>query len=119
VSGSEPLITRNMLAATKILTHKYFIDLSMPRSIDPSLEELPGVLVYNLDDIEEKTTEAVKKRKASVPQVQGIIAEAMAEFEDWSKEMVVSPTIQKLKNSLEQIRREELARFLKNASPDE
>jgi glutamyl-tRNA reductase len=33
--------------------------------------------------------------------------------------MIVSPTIQKLKNSLEQIRKEELARFLKNAKPEE
>jgi len=33
--------------------------------------------------------------------------------------MIVSPTIQKLKNTLEQIRKEELARFLKNAKPDE
>ncbi len=119
VSGTEALINREMLGDRRILTHKYFIDLSMPRSIDPSLEELPGILIYNLDDIEEKTTEAVKKRKASVPQVQAIITEAMAEFEDWSREMIVSPTIQKLKNSLEQIRREELARFLKNASPEE
>ena len=38
---------------------------------------------------------------------------------DWSKEMIVSPTIQKLKNSLEQIRKEELTRFLKNAKPEE
>lgn len=119
VSGTAPLITRDMFAGHKFLTHKYFIDLSMPRSIDPGLEELPGLLVYNLDDIEEKTTEAVKKRKAAVPQVQAIIVEAMAEFEDWSKEMIVSPTIQKLKHSLEQIRREELARFLRNANPEE
>jgi len=33
--------------------------------------------------------------------------------------MIVSPTIQKLKNSLEQIRKEELARFIKNAKPEE
>ena len=47
------------------------------------------------------------------------IGQAIEEFEDWSKEMVVSPTIQKLKNSLEQIRKEELTRFLKNAKPEE
>ncbi|MFY7826150.1 MAG: glutamyl-tRNA reductase, partial [Flectobacillus sp.] len=45
--------------------------------------------------------------------------EATAGFEDWSKEMVVSPTINKLKNALEQIRKEELARHLKNLSPEE
>src|SRR5690606_16613172 len=57
--------------------------------------------------------------KAAIPRVQEIIGEALNEFEDWAREMIVSPTIQKLKNTLEQIRREELARYLKNASPAE
>jgi glutamyl-tRNA reductase len=119
VSGNEPLITPDLMKKIKVLSHKYFIDLSMPRSIAPAIEDIHGVIVYNLDDIQEKTTEAVEKRKASVPHVQSIIREAMVDFEDWSKEMVVSPTIQKIKNSLEQIRREELTRFLKNAKPEE
>lgn len=119
VSGNDPLITKALLKDIKIFSHKFFIDLSMPRSIEPSIEEIHGTIVYNLDDIREKTTEAVKKRKASVPHVQNIIGEAMVDFEDWSREMVVSPTIQKLKNSLEQIRKEELTRFLKNARPEE
>jgi glutamyl-tRNA reductase len=119
VSGSEPLINRELLKEVKILSHKFFIDLSIPRSVESAIEEIPGAIVYNLDDIQEKTNEAVEKRKASVPHVLTIITEAIHEFEDWSKEMVVSPTIQKLKNSLEQIRKEELARFLKNAKPEE
>jgi glutamyl-tRNA reductase len=119
VSGTEPLINLALLKEVRILTHKYFIDLSVPRSVEPAIESLPGAIVYNLDDIQEKTTEAVERRKASVPHVQQIISEAMEEFEDWSKEMVVSPTIQKLKQSLDQIRKEELTRFLKNAKPEE
>ena len=119
VSGNDPLITRDLLQNIKILSHKFFIDLSMPRSVESSIDELHGAIVYNLDDIQEKTTEAVEKRKASVPHVQKIIGEAIVDFEDWSKEMVVSPTIQKLKQSLEQIRKEELSRFLKNAKPEE
>jgi glutamyl-tRNA reductase len=119
VSGNDSLINRGLLKDIKIFSHKFFIDLSIPRSIEPSIEEIPGTIIYNLDNIQEKTTEAVEKRKASIPQVQHIISEAIAEFEDWSKEMIVSPTIQKLKNSLEQIRKEELTRFLKNAKPEE
>ncbi|HEY9048996.1 MAG TPA: glutamyl-tRNA reductase [Ohtaekwangia sp.] len=119
VSGNEPLISRELLKDISFLSHKFFIDLSMPRSIEASIEEIPGAIVYNLDDIQEKTNEAVEKRKASIPHIQAIIKETIAEFEDWSKEMVVSPTIQKLKNTLEKIRQEELARFLKNSKPEE
>ena len=119
VSGDDPLITLSLLKNIKIFSHKYFIDLSMPRSIESEIEEINGAIVYNLDDIQAKTTEAVEKRKASVPNVQNIIAESMVEFQDWSREMVVSPTIHKLKQALDQIRKEELTRFLKNARPEE
>jgi glutamyl-tRNA reductase len=43
----------------------------------------------------------------------------LGEFNNWSQEMIVSPTIQKLKNALEQIRKEEMARYLKNLNEDE
>lgn len=119
VSGNEPIITRALLKDIKILSYKFFIDLSMPRSIEQEIGEVHGAILYNLDDLREKTNEAVEKRKASIPVVQAIIKETIAEFEDWSKEMVVSPTIQKLKSALEQIRTEELARYLKNAKPEE
>ena len=119
VSGNEPLITQQLVKGINLLSHKYFIDLSLPRSVEPSVEEIAGVIAYNLDDIREKTNETVEKRKAAIPQVKMIIEESILEFEDWSKEMIISPTIQKLKNSLEQIRKEELARFIKNAKPEE
>lgn len=119
VSGESPLINCDLLQQVSIVSHKFFIDLSMPRSVESAIEDLPGAIVYNLDDIREKTNETVERRKASIPHVQAIIQQAIAEFEDWSKEMVVSPTIQKLKNTLEQIRKEEIARFLKNAKPEE
>jgi len=119
VSGNAPLVTAEMIRGLKINSHKYFIDLSMPRSVESDVEDIPGTVVYNLDDIREKTNEALVKRKASIPQVQAIISEAKHEFNDWSREMVVSPTIQKLKNTLEQIRKEEIARYVKNARPGE
>ena len=45
--------------------------------------------------------------------------ESIEEIGAWQKEMVVSPTIQKLKQSLEQIRQEELGRYLKNVEEKE
>jgi glutamyl-tRNA reductase len=119
VSGNDPIISRALLSDINILSPKYFIDLSLPRSIESAVEEIPGAILYNLDDIQQKTNETVEKRKAAIPHVKSIINESIRDFEDWSKEMLISPTIQKLKNTLEQIRKEELARFLKNAKAEE
>ena len=119
VAGQTPIINASCIDGTSIFSHKFFIDLSIPRSVDPDLESNPGIVLYNMDDITERTSEAVLKRKAAVPVVKSIIAETIAEFQDWSKEMIISPVIQQLKNALEQLRREEVARYLKHASKDE
>jgi glutamyl-tRNA reductase len=119
IQRDQPLFTPALLQGLDILAFKYFVDLSVPRSVDAAVEQIPGVLVYNIDHIRTRADEALNRRLAAIPQVEAIIEQAIAEFGDWSKEMMVSPTINKLKNALEQIRKEEIARYLKNLSPDE
>jgi glutamyl-tRNA reductase len=115
IMKSEPFITKEMVSKMEIHSYKLFVDLSVPRSIETNLEEIPGVLLYNVDNIRSKATETLEKRLASIPQVEKIINETIEEFFNWKKEMMVSPTINKLKNALEQIRQEEMERYLKNA----
>lgn len=119
VMRDEPLISPELLKDVKVLTFKYFLDLSVPRSVDAAVEQIPGVLVYNIDHIRNRADEALQQRLAAIPLVEAIITQAVAEFGDWSKEMIVSPTINKLKNALEQIRRDEIARHMKHLTPDE
>lgn len=115
----SPLVTKTLLKKQSRSTVQYFIDLSVPRSVDPEIEQLDGVVVYDLDEIQQRANEALERRLASVPDVKAIIGEAIADFNDWSKEMVVSPTIHKLKKALEQIRKEEVARYAKKLSEEE
>lgn len=119
VSNSEPIIGKKHLAMGERLTYKYLLDLSVPRSIEKEVEEVHGVLLYNIDAIHSKTSEALEKRLAAIPQVKDVINASMADLLDWSKEMEVSPTIHKLKNALEQIRQDEIARHLKGMTEDE
>ncbi|GGF19926.1 glutamyl-tRNA reductase [Echinicola rosea] len=119
ISSSQPFITKNLVKAFDIKSYKLFVDMSVPRSIETTVEDVPGVLLYNVDNIQSKTTEALEKRLAAVPKVENIISESIEEFFSWKKEMMVSPTINKLKNALEQIRMEELERYMKNASKEE
>jgi len=119
VPGDCYFIRRSDVAAVGLTGPKYFIDLSMPRSIDDNLASLAGVAVYNVDTIKNRATEALEQRLAAIPQVKSIIAEAIAEFAAWTREMVISPAIQQFKNQLEQIRQQEIARALKNLGPAE
>lgn len=115
----KPLITKELINRIGILTYKYFIDLSVPRSVEDSVEDISGALVYNIDSLRERADEALRIRMAAIPEVERIIEEAIVGFNDWSREMIVSPTINKLKNALEQIRKEEISRHLKNLSAEE
>lgn len=111
ISTNDPLITSKNF--DKKTTHKLLIDVSVPRSIDPAIEQLAGILLFNVDQLTEKTRKTKKVREQSIPAVEAIIEETLQGFENWKSEMDVSPTIQKLKNTLDQIRKEELARYTK------
>lgn len=117
IAAENHLIVPEMLAG--VVGPKFFIDLSVPRSVSPAVEQIPGVLVYDIDEIKSRTDEVLRTRLAAVPAVQAIIATDMAAFMDWSRELTISPTIQKLKDALEQIRMEEMAKFVKGAAPQE
>lgn len=115
----KPFLTKENLGITQLWSYKYFIDLAMPRSISPDLEDISGIIIYNIDQINIKVNEAQQKRLACVPQVENIMEEALIEFLDWTKEMEISPIIQKLKQALEQIRQEEMAKFAKKLNEEE
>lgn len=115
----SPLITKKLLKKQSRSTVQYLIDLSVPRSIEKDVEQLDGVVMYDLDEIQQRANEALKRRLAAVPDVKAIIADAIGDFNDWSKEMVVSPTIHKLKKALEKIRKEEVARYAKKLNEEE
>ena len=119
VPGDALFISKGEIEKMGQPVYKFFIDLSMPRSIDPALETMPGIFVYNIDGIRNKTTEALERRMAAIPEVKNIVLEAIAEFQSWTQEMAISPAIQQFKQKLEDIRNQELARFMKKMSEQE
>lgn len=112
-------VSKEKFVGKEILKQKYFIDLSVPRSIATDIEEISGFLVYDIDHLHERTQETLNRRKAEISAVNAIMQEAIAEFLDWSREMEISPVVQKIKNALEQIRKEELSKYSKKISQQE
>ncbi|MFN0049399.1 MAG: glutamyl-tRNA reductase [Cytophagales bacterium] len=119
VQVEAPIIDKVKLADLQVYSHKYFVDLAVPRSIDADIESLAGVILYNIEDLSKKTTQAQQKRIDSIPHVESIIEESVYDFLNWSKEMEVSPTIHKIKSALETIRTDELKRFQKQLTENE
>lgn len=108
VSAKTPIIKASQF--DQEIVHKLLIDLSVPRSIEGNLDSIPGISLYNVDQLSERTQKAQKIRESAIPDVQNIIRESLQGLDSWRSEMEVSPTIHKLKGALDQIRKEELAR---------
>lgn len=114
ISTSQPIITSELIKEIDLLSHKYFIDISVPRSIEENIDKNIGIVLYNIDEIQNRASKALEKRIEAIPQVEVIVAESIVEFNDWNREFEVSPTIQKFKSALEDIRKEEISRHLKD-----
>lgn len=111
VASNKPILSSKNFEGETL--HKLLIDLSVPRSMDTDLEDVPGISLYNVDQLSERTAKARTLREQAIPEAQLIVEQEITNFFGWKNEMGVSPTIQKLKNTLDQIRREELARHKK------
>lgn len=119
ITADKPLINVDTFSSFELFSHKYIVDLGVPRSVATEVEKIPGIILYNIDEIQSKSNEVLEKRLASIPAVQQIVEESLNGLGDWSQEMLVSPTINKLKNALEQIRQEEMSRYVKKLTNEE
>ncbi|MEO8457504.1 MAG: glutamyl-tRNA reductase [Chloroflexota bacterium] len=96
-----------------------FIDIAVPRDIDPAVREIDGVHLFDIDDIEAKTDEGWSGRQAEVTKVEAVVAEEVAAFEAWWDSLDIVPVISALRERAESIRLQELDRALGNIAVDD
>ena len=92
------------------------IDIALPRDVDPAVVELPGVYLYNLDDLQSEANEGIRLRLQEAEQVQAIIAEEVRAFDRWMRSLSVVDTISDLRQHVDELRQQELARTLQRLS---
>jgi glutamyl-tRNA reductase len=93
------------------------IDIAMPRDIDSAVAELAGVHLYNLDDLQAEVERGIQLRRQEAEHVQTIIAEEVQQFERWLASLSVVDTISDLRQHADVLRRQELARAMRQLSP--
>ncbi len=119
VSGNSPIIRREHFRNHVRFDQKFLVDLCVPRSIDAEVEKISGFVVYDIDEIRTETDRTISRRIAAIPAVEAIIGKEMADFREWRKELGISPVIQRFKDALEDIRHEQMARYLKKCTAEE
>jgi glutamyl-tRNA reductase len=85
-----------------------FVDIAVPRDIDPAVRELPGVHLFDADDLSGNLDEGLAARRNEIPRVERIVAEEVASFEAELRELEVEPLIEQMRHKAELIRRQEM-----------
>jgi glutamyl-tRNA reductase len=88
----------------------FFIDIAVPRDVDPEMNELDGIFVYDIDDLQEAVSSHVVGRKKEAEHAESIIEAEVERFEARLKSLHVVPTILSLQDLFETIRQAELDR---------
>ena len=88
----------------------FFIDLAVPRDLDPAIHELDGCYLYDIDDLEAVVAETLADRSREAERAEGIVAEEADRFRAWQASLHVVPAIASLRARAEEIRAAELDR---------
>ena len=114
-TGSQrPIIFREHVEAVKGRRRAeplFIIDLAVPRDVDPAVNAIEQVFLYNVDDLRGIVEENLARRGAEIGQAEAIIAEELTRFTAWQRSRRTIPTVVALRQRFDDIRRGELKRL--------
>src|SRR5262245_21760562 len=87
-----------------------FVDLAVPRDVDPALASIDGCFLYDVDDLEAVVSASLQGRRAEAVHAERIVAAEAERFRAWQASLAVVPAIASLRALAEEIRSSELAR---------
>jgi glutamyl-tRNA reductase len=88
----------------------FFIDIAVPRDVDPAMNEVDGIFVYDIDDLQQVIASNKADRGREAVRAEQIIVEEVERFRERLREMHVVPTILSLQDSMELMRQAEIDR---------
>jgi glutamyl-tRNA reductase len=88
----------------------FFIDIAVPRDVDPEMNKLDGIFVYDIDDLGAVVSSHLEGRRREAERAESIIEAEVARFHARLETLQVVPTIVSLQDHLETIRQAEIDR---------
>ncbi len=94
----------------------FFIDIAVPRDIEPSVGDIDNVYLYDIDSLQGLVELNLNERRKEAEQAEHIIEEEALKFDYWLKTLEVVPTIVALREKAEKIRQREMRKTLLHLS---
>jgi glutamyl-tRNA reductase len=92
----------------------FFIDIAVPRDIDPKVNDVENVYLYDMDDLQGVVASNLQQRGEEAKKAEEIVNQEIGQFHKWLASLEVTPTIVALRSKFEEIRQAELAKTLAN-----
>jgi glutamyl-tRNA reductase len=118
-ASPRPIITREMLdgiMAGRCHAPLFIIDIAVPRDVEPEAALVPGVFLYNIDDLEFLLDRCRGDREAEVEKVRSIIDSETTEFMGFLRTLEAVPLIKMLREKFDAVYESELRRCMKKLS---
>lgn len=87
------------------------VDISVPRDVDADVADLPGVALFDIDDLERVVEANLNGRRLEAERGEGFVIGAVQGYSAWRRGLSASPAIASLRQRAEAIRQAELARL--------
>jgi glutamyl-tRNA reductase len=91
------------VAASRMGRPLVMIDLAVPRDIEPSVRDCPGIALYDMDDLQAEVARNLSGRQAEADEALVIVREEVARFDEWLGSLDVVPTISALRRRADAI----------------
>ncbi len=91
----------------------FFIDIAVPRDIDPEVNKIYNVYLYDIDDLEKVVEANLQERMSEANKAEKILHHEIKDFLKWLGSLEVAPAITELKSKIEQVRKEEVEKTLR------
>jgi glutamyl-tRNA reductase len=95
----------------------FLIDIAVPRNIDPAVNEIDNVFLYDIDDLQEVVNANLRERKKEADRAEALVEEEVDRTMARLKAAEVTPTIVGLQEQLEQIRTGEMDKVRRRYGP--
>ena len=92
----------------------FFIDIAVPRDLDPGLNDIDNVYLYDVDDLSQVVEINKSGRTTEAAKAERIVLDEALKFLGWIGNMALAPTITDLRKKAEEIRQTEMERTLAN-----
>jgi glutamyl-tRNA reductase len=86
------------------------VDIAVPRDVDPSVREISGVHLFDIDQLQAVAEENLKRRRDEITQAEAIVEQEVRRFGDWLRTLEVLPTVASLRARAEAVRAAEVER---------